>query len=149
MIQTLRKPKYIALAILVAAFACVPIGCNTVTDSSGKTSQVLKPEAKAVLQASGDVLAQALAQAAVIETTGAVNQYASTGKVDQKQLSSAIVSGIAANAQGYIGQVMTAYQLAKVTGVPAVAQVAPDKATVTQQTVDTLNAVAAVQSVPK
>lgn len=136
--------------ILLITSLTLCVACQTITDPlTGKSSKQLTPEAKAVLSSIGDVTAQALASAAVTAATSAATQYTTTGKVNSKELTSNVLYGLANNTQGYVGQVMTAAQLAKVTGVPAVANVSSSPLVVTQETVNALQAAAAVQNIPK
>ena len=136
-------------------FKCIPflalvtlVGCTTTTDPvTGKVTQSISPAVQAELQAAGNVLAQAVANAAVIGATNAASQYVSTGSVNTRQLASAEIYGIAANAQGYVGQLVPASTLVSAVGTPQIARAVsatlPAQVPVTQQAVDALQTQAA------
>lgn len=119
--------------------------CQTITDPvTGKTSKVLSPAAKTEITNLENVGIQALTNAAVTAATNATTQYVSTGRVDSKQLAAAEISGFAANAQGYVGQIVPSSTLVSAidnkTVATAVQAVLPATVAVTQIGVNALDA---------
>jgi len=142
--------KYIKLfvaLILPIASISVLIGCASTTDPvTGKKSSTLTPAAKAAISNLENVSMQALANAAVTAASNSVSQLASTGKVNTKELAAAELSGLASNAQAYVGEIVSSPTLTAAISDPgiasAVTKALPQSVAVTQLGVNALNAAA-------
>ncbi len=139
------------LAVLTAILGLT--ACQTTTDpTTGKTTKTLTPAARTEITNLENVGIQALANAAVTAATNATTQYVSTGKVNTKQLAAAEISGFAANAQGYVGQVVPSSTLVSAidnkTIATAVQAVLPATVAVTQVGVNALDAKASALYTP-
>ena len=123
-------------------------GCQTTVDPvTGKKTTTLTPAAKAEAVDLGKVAMQAVANAAVTAATDSVTQLVSTGKVNSKELAAAELSGLASNAQGYVGEIVSSPTLTAAISNPSIAaavtKALPQTVTVTQSGVNALNAAAA------
>ena len=146
-----KQSAIITLILLSVAYLGLLSACVSTTDSTGKKTTTLTPAAKADLQTAGSVLAQAIAGAAVTGAENAASQYFSTGKINTKALASAEVYGLASNAQGYVGQLVSKSTLVSAIGTPSVAAsvsaALPSQVSVTQELVNSLQAQAASPNV--
>lgn len=140
--QVVQRIVKVSLALAIPAFLLS--ACMTDPATGKKT---LTPAAQAELQAAGNMAVQAITNAAVIGAQNALGQWQSTGQVDINQLASAEIYGFAANAQGYIGQLVPRQTLTQAVGTPQVASAVfatlPPQVVVTQAAVDALQAHAA------
>jgi len=131
------------IIIIVGAIGALT-GCAT-NPVTGKTT--LTPAAQSELKSAGSMLAQAIVGAAITGAENVASQYLSTGKVNTKALASAEVYGLAANAQGYVGQFVPKSTLVAAIGTPAVAMAVsaalPAQIPVTQELVNSLQTQAA------